>query len=123
MLTWSGLRQQRLGAFRDEPADRVGTRPHKVTATLARQYAKLCDPRDFDYPAVRDRIDAITPDLEPAARFNRKHWEYAMLTLFLEESGLLRDDARILSVGAGHETVLFWLANRVEKVVATDIYG
>ena len=29
----------------------------------------------------------------------------------------------ILSVGAGHETVLFWLANRVAKVVATDIYG
>ena len=28
-----------------------------------------------------------------------------MLTLFLEDSGLLREDARILSVGAGHETV------------------
>ena len=46
-----------------------------------------------------------------------------MLTLFLEDSGLLSEDTRILSTGAGHETVLFWLANRVEKVVATDIYG
>jgi SAM-dependent methyltransferase len=36
---------------------------------------------------------------------------------------VLRDDAEILSVGAGHEEVLFWLANRVGKVVATDIYG
>ena len=38
-----------------------------------------------------------------------------MLTLFFEDSGLLREDARILSVGAGHETVLFWLANRVAQ--------
>jgi hypothetical protein len=46
-----------------------------------------------------------------------------MLTLFFEDAGLLHEDTRILSVGAGHETVLFWLANRVAKVVATDIYG
>ena len=41
----------------------------------------------------------------------------------LEDAGLLGEKTRILSVGAGHEAVLFWLANRVAKVVATDIYG
>jgi SAM-dependent methyltransferase len=90
---------------------------------LHRQYVKLCDVRDFDDPIVEARIDDIVPGLEPAARRHRKNWEYAMLTLFFEERGLLREDAEILSVGAGHETVLFWLANRVGKVVATDIYG
>ena len=90
---------------------------------LRRQYVKLCDIRDFDDPDVRARIDDIVPGLEPPRHLHRKNWEYAMLTLFLEDSGLLREDTRILSVGAGHETVLFWLANRVAKVVATDIYG
>ena len=90
---------------------------------LRRQYVKLCDLRDFDEPAVQERIDDIVPGLEPSARIHRKYWEYAMLTLFLEDSGLLAEDARILSVGAGHETVLFWLANRVATIVATDIYG
>jgi ubiquinone/menaquinone biosynthesis C-methylase UbiE len=90
---------------------------------LRRHYVKLCDIRDFDDPDVRARIDDIVPGLEPPRHLHRKNWEYAMLTLFLEDSGLLREDARILSVGAGHETVLFWLANRVAKVVATDIYG
>ncbi len=56
-------------------------------------------------------------------RQHRKNWEYAMLTLFFEDWGLLREDVEFLSVGAGHETALFWLANRVGKVVATDIYG
>src|SRR6185295_605248 len=32
------------------------------------------------------------------------------------------DTAQVLSVGAGHEQVLYWLANRVGRVVATDMY-
>ena len=90
---------------------------------LSRQYVKLCDLRDFDDPAVQERIDDIVPGLDPSERVHRKNWEYALLALFLDDAGLLGEETRILSVGAGHETVLFWLANRVAKVVATDIYG
>ena len=46
-----------------------------------------------------------------------------MLALFLEDAGLLEERAQVLSVGAGHEEVLFWLANKVGRVVATDMYG
>jgi SAM-dependent methyltransferase len=92
-------------------------------APLRRQYVKLCALRDFEDPAVAERIDDVTPGLEPSERVHRKNWEYALLTLFFEDQGLLGEEVRILSVGAGHETVLFWLANRVAKVVATDIYG
>ena len=46
-----------------------------------------------------------------------------MLVLFLQEVGALREDAELLAVGAGHEAVLFWLANQVGRIVATDIYG
>jgi len=94
-----------------------------MPARLSRRYAKLCDRRDFDDPAVLARIQDIVPGVEPPAHLRRKLWEYAYLTLFLEDAGVLRDDAQVLSVGAGHEEVLFWLANRVGKVVATDIYG
>jgi SAM-dependent methyltransferase len=90
---------------------------------LRRQYVKLCDLRDFADPTIGARILEIVPGLEPPKQLRRKYWEYAMLTLFLEDLGLLHEDARILSVGAGIETVLFWLANRVATVVATDIYG
>jgi SAM-dependent methyltransferase len=84
---------------------------------------KLCDIQDFDDPTVRGRIREIAPGYEPRAELRRKFWEYAMLTLFLEDVGKLDDEADVLSVGAGHEEVLFWLANRVGRVVATDIYG
>jgi SAM-dependent methyltransferase len=94
-----------------------------MPARLTRQYAKLCDRRDFDDPAVLARIQDVVPGIEPPAHVRRKLWEYAWLTLFFEDAGVLREDAQVLSVGAGHEEVLFWLANRVGRVVATDIYG
>ena len=90
---------------------------------LRRQYAKLCDLPDFSDPVVRERIREIVPGHEPQAELRRKFWEYALLTLFLEDVGALTDDAEILSVGAGHEEVLYWLANHAGRVVATDVYG
>ncbi len=93
------------------------------SASLRRAYAKLCDRRDFDDPAVIAAIDDVEPGHPGEERLERKLWEYAQLALFLEEVGALDDQTRVLAVGAGHETPLFWLANRVGEVVATDIYG
>jgi SAM-dependent methyltransferase len=89
---------------------------------LRRQYAKLCDLADFEDSELRARIREIAPGPEEQ-ELHRKNWEYAMLALFLEDVRLLNDNARVLSVGAGHEEVLFWLANKVGRVVATDLYG
>jgi SAM-dependent methyltransferase len=90
---------------------------------LRRQYVKLCDLSDFDDTSVRERIHDIVPGIDPPGHLHRKYWEYAMLTLFLEDVGRLDESTEVLSVGAGHEEVLYWLANRVGRVVATDIYG
>ena len=65
----------------------------------------------------------IQPDPDPATHIERKLWEEGMAALFLDEVGLLDDRSRVLAVGAGTEPLLYWLANRVGHVVATDIYG
>jgi SAM-dependent methyltransferase len=98
-----------------------GARP--TPPELSRQYVKLCDVRDFDDPALLERIRSILPGLGPGSELHRKHWEYARLTLFLEDVGMLDGRAQVLSVGAGREEVLYWLAGRVGRVVAADIYG
>ena len=36
--------------------------------------------------------------------------------------GALNERATVLSVGAGHESLAYWLANRVAHVVATDLF-
>ena len=88
-----------------------------------RRLAKLCDVRDFEDADVLRVLRDILPERDPLAHVERKVWEFAMLALFLEEAGRLHDETSALAVGAGDERMVFWLANRVGRVVATDIYG
>jgi SAM-dependent methyltransferase len=90
---------------------------------LSRQYAKLCDLRDFNDPELIGAIRALVPERDPHQHIERKVWEYAMAMLFLGDTGHLDSRSRVLSVGAGNERILFWLTNHVGRVVATDIYG
>jgi SAM-dependent methyltransferase len=90
---------------------------------LSRQYVKLCDLRDFNDPQLLGMIGSLLPERDPQAHIERKVWEFGMLMLFMAEAGLLNERTEALSVGAGDERVLFWLANRIGRMVATDIYG
>jgi SAM-dependent methyltransferase len=90
---------------------------------LTRQYAKLCDLRDFDDPELIEAIRALVPERDPYEHIERKVWEYAMVMLFLADPGHLDGRSRVLSVGAGNERILFWLTNLVGRMVATDVYG
>jgi SAM-dependent methyltransferase len=94
-----------------------------TAAALSRHFVKLCDRRDFDDPALRAKLREIAPGHQPDEEVRRKFWEYAMLGLYLEEVGALHEEADALAVAAGHEEPLFWMANRIRRMVATDIYG
>ena len=89
---------------------------------LARHYAKVCDVADFADPAFRARGQELRPEIDLGWQFDRKNWESVMATFFFEEAGVL-DGAEILSVGAGREAVLFWIAERAARTVAVDVYG
>jgi SAM-dependent methyltransferase len=90
---------------------------------LSRQYVKLCDIADFEDPELLDVLRDLLPEREPVAHAERKVWEFAMCVLFLREAGRLTEGTEALAVGAGDERILFWLANHIGRVVATDIYG
>jgi SAM-dependent methyltransferase len=94
-----------------------------VSGGLSRQYVKLCDLHDFDDPELLAAIREVEPGRAPERTAERKAWEIGMLALFLRDVRALREDSSVLAVGAGTEPPLYWLANRVGRVVATDIYG
>ena len=68
-------------------------------------------------------LSEILPERDPLLHVERKVWEFAMLALFLGETGRLHDGTEALAIGAGDERIVFWLANRLGRVVASDIYG
>jgi SAM-dependent methyltransferase len=90
---------------------------------LSRHYVKLCDLHDFEDPALLAAAREILPERDPAGHAERKVWEFAMLALFLRDVDRLHDGTEALAIGAGDERIVFWLANRLGRVVATDIYG
>ncbi len=87
-----------------------------------RRICKLCDELDWfgeDWLSYLDQMG------EPyhQGNYHRKAWEWAQGLYVLDMLGLINEEANALAVGAGTEQVLFYLANRIKMVTATDIYG
>jgi SAM-dependent methyltransferase len=78
---------------------------------------------DFDDASFLGAVQDLLPERDPVTHIERKAWEMAMLALFLRDVGRLNEDTEALAIGAGTERVVFWLANYLARVVATDIYG
>jgi SAM-dependent methyltransferase len=53
----------------------------------------------------------------------RKGWEWTQTIYGLERLGMIKPAHRAIGVGAGRECVIFWLGDRLQQVVATDLYG
>src|SRR5262245_19562233 len=85
------------------------------------QLCELANPAKWD----NERWLDVLRDLglaDDKLSMHRKPYEFAQLIYGCQALGALRDEASIVSVGAGHELVLYWLANRVRNVIATDMY-
>lgn len=68
--------------------------------------------RGFD-----DLLFPKTPSL-----FHRKIWEFCQIIYGLRKLRRLDPNAVALGVGCGHEELMYFLANRVKKVYAIDLY-
>ena len=60
---------------------------------------------------------------ESSPNIYRKGWEWTQTIWGLERLGMITPDHRAIGIGAGRECVIFWLGDRLQRVVATDLYG
>jgi SAM-dependent methyltransferase len=88
---------------------------------------KLCkvygldDARQPD-PLWQELLLQVCPHWQTEGALHRKYWEWALGLYGLYTLGCIRPDAVALGVGAGVEWPLFYLANRIRRVHATDLY-
>ena len=85
------------------------------------QLCELANPAKWDNEEWLDILRSLGLSDDKLA-MHRKPYEFTQLIYGCRRLGALRPDAEVLSVGAGHEHVLYWLANHVRRVVATDMY-
>jgi SAM-dependent methyltransferase len=100
----------------------LGVAPQSGFVPRDTQLCELANPAKWDNPdwmqLLRDL--KVVPVEKPS--MHRKGYEFTQLLYGLTRLGRLHDGIDILSVGAGHEAILYWLANHVGSVVATDLY-
>jgi SAM-dependent methyltransferase len=85
------------------------------------QLCELANPAKWDNPEWLEMLRSLGLSDDKLA-MHRKPYEFTQFLYGCRRLGVLREDAAFLSVGAGHELILYWLANHVRRVVATDMY-
>jgi SAM-dependent methyltransferase len=86
------------------------------------QLCELANPAKWDNPEWRRVLQALKLPAGEKNAMHRKAYEFTQTAWGLTRLGVLQPDAKVLSVGAGHESLVYWLANLVKLVVATDLY-
>lgn len=80
---------------------------------------RLCNIRDWE---PGRGLSPILKELGEPPIVHRKPWEYGICIEGLTKLGCVKPEARALSVGAGYEKPLFYFANKIELMMATDLY-
>lgn len=71
---------------------------------------------------VGSRFTEIWIELGCRPYIHRKAWEWCICIEGLERLNVIHPGAHAISVGAGYESPLFYFANKIERMVATDLY-
>lgn len=74
--------------------------------------------RCLDAMAYQSSFGVIAREVQ-----HRKVWEWVQGVAALARLDRLTPSAHALGVATGHEPVIYWLANRVAQVYATDLYS
>ena len=85
------------------------------------QLCELANPAKWDNPEWLGILADMGLSVD-RRDMHRKPYEFAQLVFACRALGALREDSQVISVGAGHEQILYWLANHVRQVIATDMY-
>lgn len=108
-------------------SDEYLEREKRLTPAAARiprdvQLCELANPAKWDNPEWLAGLRSLASAPIEKAQMHRKAYELAQTIFGLTKLGRIAESTRVLSVGAGHEPLLYWLANRVGRVIATDLY-
>ena len=85
------------------------------------QLCELANPAKWENPEWVDLLRSIGLNGDKQS-MHRKAYEFTQLAYGMKRLGFLDDTTRVVSIGAGHEAILYWLANHVRRVIATDMY-
>src|SRR5215212_5395184 len=95
--------------------------PYHINPDDAPKLNRLCYVEDWQNPEVRGAL-AELQKLNPQGFIHRKDWEWAIGLIAMKRFGKVDESSAAIGVGSGIEPIPFYLANRISRVYATDLY-
>ena len=86
-------------------------------------FNKIANVADITNPQWRELLEDMGESFAmDESRFHRKTWEHVHIVYVMNQLGYLRPENNCLSIGAGREPVLYYLAHKMADIVGIDIY-
>src|SRR6187200_234992 len=82
---------------------------------------RLCCIEDWENSEIKEAL-AELQKLSSEGFIHRKDWEWALGIIAMRRFGKLNEKSTAIGVGVGREEVLFYLANKLYHLYATDLY-
>lgn len=116
------------------------TQPHSVNPHNPLKLNKLCHIEDWQNSELREIISELQyassidyingkgwgvkkyPVNNRKGSIHRKDWEWGLGVIAMKRLGKLNNKSKAIGVGSATEEILFYLANRIDHVYATDLY-
>lgn len=97
------------------------TSPYYINPNDDPKLNRLCSLEDWKNQEIRETLSQLQK-LNPQGFIHRKDWEWALGIVAMRRLGKLNKNSKAIGVGAGREEILFYLANNINHVYATDLY-
>ena len=120
--------------YQKETADFVSylkkTSPHYIDPTHKLNVNRLCSIEDWQNSEIKEALLELQREEKRSKEkqiyspgfIHRKDWEWSLGITALRRFDKLNEKSTAIGVGAGKEVVIFYLANKLKHVYATDIY-
>ncbi|HEY9388133.1 MAG TPA: class I SAM-dependent methyltransferase [Nitrososphaeraceae archaeon] len=92
------------------------TSPYHVNPNDKLKLNRLCYVEDSENSEIMEILSSLQ---QP---FSRRSWEWAQAILAMRRFGKLNNNSKAIGIASATEPLLFYLANNVKHVYATDLY-
>ena len=90
--------------------------PYHVTPNDKPKLNRLCYVEDSENSEIREILSSLQQN------FTRRSWEWALAVVAMRRFGKLNNNSKAIGIASSKEPLLFYLANYVNHVYATDLY-
>ena len=92
------------------------TSPYHVNPNDKPKLNRLCYVEDLENSEIMGILSSLQQD------FSKRSWEWALAIVAMRRYGKLNNNSKAIGIASSKEPLLFYLANNVNHVYATDLY-